>query len=579
MMYRQVTKPYNPHVSSRVFHVEVSTRGCDLWWLPLVAVALLVWAPSSVSASLPTPSIKEVRRLLRPPRGSLSVGRTNGGAIRNAAEVPLQGPGYAFFSNIQERKSNFATREMALLIPRVALAVRREYRGAVLGIGNISVEEGGPIGQSVSHRSGRDVDLGMYAFDRRGRRVNLRAFRKFERDGWDRQHKYRFDTQRNLALMVALLTDSKVEVQWIFVAEWLKVRLIAEAWEQAVDPAIIDRMESILHQPGDSNPHQDHYHVRIYCSVDDRRHGCIERGPIWDWVDLGDAAFEAYVSRLIEASRVQSTRWRRRVVQHLGLIRAEGAVPRLLELTGDSDLKVRTAAIEALQRVRSDDSFPTLITAARDMSDAGVAARVIRIALTLDHPAANHVARQILDGDTASPFSEDVRTGEVIRAALRRLGLIGTVHDFQRIECFLRSDTQKTKKAAVVALERLTGRSYRHRTAGVSAPIFWEDFRNTVHAHSRADWFIHSLRRAGLPLGKEVGMKDVPALIDAVRNKNTLVAHTASRLLTHITGHPIDPRARNARNTQRAWRTFWRHLLEFTGAEPAQRVARRPWTQ
>ena len=109
----------------------------------------------------------------------------------------------------------------------------------------------------------------MYALSRTGGQVNLRAFRKFEADGWDRQHRYQFDTRRNLALMVALLTDKKVEVQWIFVADWLKKRLIAEAWEQAIDPRTIARMEVVLHQPGDSNPHQDHYHVRIYCSSDD----------------------------------------------------------------------------------------------------------------------------------------------------------------------------------------------------------------------------------------------------------------------------------------------------------------------
>jgi penicillin-insensitive murein DD-endopeptidase len=34
-----------------------------------------------------------------------------------------------------------------------------------------------------------------------------------------------------------------------------------------------------MHQPSDSQSHMDHYHIRIYCSLADRRMGCIDRGP------------------------------------------------------------------------------------------------------------------------------------------------------------------------------------------------------------------------------------------------------------------------------------------------------------
>jgi hypothetical protein len=38
-----------------------------------------------------------------------------------------------------------------------------------------------------------------------------------------------------------------------------------------------------LHQPGDSAPHDDHLHLRIYCSQNDRPLGCVDRGPVRWW--------------------------------------------------------------------------------------------------------------------------------------------------------------------------------------------------------------------------------------------------------------------------------------------------------
>jgi hypothetical protein len=476
---------------------------------------------------------------------------------------------------ISGRKSNFGTSEMARLIPRIANYVARQYPKSVLGVGNVSIEEGGAIGQSVSHRSGRDVDLGMYALSRTGGQVNLRAFRKFEADGWDRQHRYQFDTRRNLALMVALLTDKKVEVQWVFVADWLKKRLIAEAWEQAIDPRTIARMEVVLHQPGDSNPHQDHYHVRIYCSSDDRRHGCLERGPIWEWVDLGDNAFSKYVTALVQATKIKSVVWRERVIRHLGLIRAADGIPRLLELLDDPVRRVRTSALAALKAIGEPESCPQLTEVLATVEDQRVATGLARIILTLDHPLANDVARELLRSPERVIAPSMSPTESMRRAALRRLGIHGTAQDAMLILPLLRTNDRRTRRSAITAMQRLTGTPYPGANDQRSPYAFWEKFVAQNPTQRRALWFAQSLRALGIPVSKAPDWQDVPALISALRHKNTLAAHTVSRLLTRITGHPIDPRARTSRNTQRAWRTFWRHLQEFTAAEGCQRLPRR----
>ena len=45
-------------------------------------------------------------------------------------------------------------------------------------------------------------------------------------------------------------------------------------------PELIARARRALHQPGDSARHDDHMHVRVYCSEADRAYGCVDMGPM-----------------------------------------------------------------------------------------------------------------------------------------------------------------------------------------------------------------------------------------------------------------------------------------------------------
>jgi penicillin-insensitive murein endopeptidase len=72
-------------------------------------------------------------------------------------------------------------------------------------------------------------------------------------------------------------------VQYLFINENLKQVLLDYARAHGEDPALLDRADALLHQPGDSLPHDDHLHVRIFCSQNDRPFGCSDRGPIRWW--------------------------------------------------------------------------------------------------------------------------------------------------------------------------------------------------------------------------------------------------------------------------------------------------------
>jgi penicillin-insensitive murein DD-endopeptidase len=89
----------------------------------------------------------------------------------------------------------------------------------------------------------------------------------------------RFDARRNWALVRALLSDPTVEVQWIFIHKALAELMLREGPESTDDPALVARAAALLHQPTDSQPHDDHMHIRVYCAAGDRMLGCLDHVP------------------------------------------------------------------------------------------------------------------------------------------------------------------------------------------------------------------------------------------------------------------------------------------------------------
>jgi penicillin-insensitive murein endopeptidase len=87
--------------------------------------------------------------------------------------------------------------------------------------------------------------------------------------------------------------DHQAGVARIFVAEWLRVALLDHARAHGKDPWVVDRAARLLLQPGDSLPHDDHFHVRLACTLRERALGCVDGAPLWPWMikdwEKGDA--------------------------------------------------------------------------------------------------------------------------------------------------------------------------------------------------------------------------------------------------------------------------------------------------
>lgn len=216
-----------------------------------------------------------------PSTNSISVGRHNAGrllfsrALLDSEHVRLKRP---------DGGTNHGTDEMVALIERAAAQVAERYPGHRLTVGDLSRHRGGRFSPHRSHRTGRDADIGFYVVDTDGNPVHLDRFVDMRPDGTSRRDpSHRFDVERNWALVEALVGQTDVPVQYMFVWRPLRQRLLDHAASIGAPQELIDRAAIVLDQPSRGGRHDDHFHTRIYCAADDRPR-CLDEQPFHAWV-------------------------------------------------------------------------------------------------------------------------------------------------------------------------------------------------------------------------------------------------------------------------------------------------------
>ena len=226
---------------------------------------------------------REVAPEPEPTPSSRSIGVPDRGRLQDGVQLPETG---SLFIRDSRREAMFGTEELVGLIGRAANRVGEAHPGPKLIVGDISRARGGRLHPHRSHRNGRDVDLGFYLVDDEGSAIQAPRFVNLRRDGCGRigEQRYCFDAARNWALVAAAVTDPVARVQYVLVAPDIRRRLLAEG-ERIGAPAELQERVSIVTEPhSGSRAHRSHFHVRIYCPVDDRPE-CIDEAPFYDWYE------------------------------------------------------------------------------------------------------------------------------------------------------------------------------------------------------------------------------------------------------------------------------------------------------
>jgi penicillin-insensitive murein DD-endopeptidase len=213
---------------------------------------------------------------------SISVGRPSHGYLIEGARLPDHGEGFITREVWRARGNRFGTDELVDLVTAVARRMQTHVRDVKLVVADLSGQGGGERSQfHRSHQSGRDADLLYYMRDASGQPFEPDAMHVFDALGRATDGTgLTIDVPRTWALVRELITAPEAWVQWVFMYEPIAKRLIAHAELIGEPEALIARARKTLKQPGDSARHDDHLHVRVYCSPADKAYGCVDIGPM-----------------------------------------------------------------------------------------------------------------------------------------------------------------------------------------------------------------------------------------------------------------------------------------------------------
>jgi penicillin-insensitive murein endopeptidase len=231
------------------------------------------------------------------PARSGSIGLPYGGCLTGAVEMEARGTGYRF---LRQNDRHFATPRFTLALERAAARVAEERSGSVLVLGDLSTKHGGHLLPHLSHRTGHDADLILFATTLEGAPIPSPGFVHYGPDGlaWDEANgRYLlFDVEREWLLVRALLLDPEARIEWMFANKIIEALLVE--WAQAKgEPAdTILRLETVMLEPHPGGPHDDHIHVRTACSEEEEAAGCETGGPVRPWLAVRGARVDEAAS-------------------------------------------------------------------------------------------------------------------------------------------------------------------------------------------------------------------------------------------------------------------------------------------
>ena len=222
-------------------------------------------------------------------RNSSSLGSVVDGSLRDGARLAQQGPGFRRRPD-KPLTTTYGVDELVFALQQAARGVGQAYPGSELTIGDIALEIGGPLDGHASHQSGRDVDVMFYLLNDEKQPVAGRAI-PIEPDGHgydyndlaklEDDERVWFDVDRNTDFIFRLLAEPSIEVQRIFLADHLRSTIAKRAASLKLPKEVQARFLEVTCQP--KFPHDDHFHIRIYCDAADIAEGCPDMPPIFSW--------------------------------------------------------------------------------------------------------------------------------------------------------------------------------------------------------------------------------------------------------------------------------------------------------
>jgi penicillin-insensitive murein endopeptidase len=502
---------------------------------------------------------------------SRSIGDVTHGWLINAKRIPQPHPHLRTLPVQYERGLNYTSDQMLEMIEAAAAHVAKAYPGSLVHLGNFSSQGGGDIPYSVSHNSGRDGDLGFLVVGPDGEPAEPPGLVPLDEQGRYESDEgvFVFDAPRNWALVEGLIESADGRLQYIFVSDPLRRMLLAEARRQGASRKVISRAETLLHQPGGALPHNDHFHIRIYCSETDIRSGCRNVGRrLAGYRSYGHARNKT-VKEAVVALDAADAAVRLAAVRRLELLDARRRADDIEARLVDDNATVRAAAARALGRLgrgaaaiakqlpKEDDPqvVAELIDALGQLGgavalDALVAElgqpRPLELPGNFDTDARAFVAEALVSTESAKPVPELIAAlgseqRDVRMSAARALRIL-TNHRLATDEEILDAD------GAVVAVER------------------WRTWYEEHGDKGRDAWLSCGFQDAGYGVDR-LSAKHVWDLCRAVADADYL-SYNAQRVLMRIAGREPASLSWSKTDANFYWRRWFERRWRRFGAPP-----------
>jgi penicillin-insensitive murein endopeptidase len=318
--------------------------------------------------------------------GSRSVGDTADGYLVGARRLE-ESEHLKLLPRQKERGLRYGTDELVATLEHAARALF-EATSTPLWVGNVSRPSGGDISWSVSHNSGRDADLAFAYVYGSGNPADPPDLVPLDSRGLAPRFGLRFDAPRTWKIVRALLESPHADVQYLFISTPLRGLLLAHAHRNGEPPALVKRAEEALRQPVGSGAHDDHLHLRLYCSERDVLAGCTNTGVEHPWYRSHDAARTRRVGEVRAFLADPRPEQRRRAIDRLVVLNAEEQVGAIASSATDADPRVRRAAVLALAALDARDRMPRLAELWEGEHDLEVRLALLDAAARLNGPEA-----------------------------------------------------------------------------------------------------------------------------------------------------------------------------------------------
>ncbi|MET0386909.1 MAG: penicillin-insensitive murein endopeptidase [Polyangiales bacterium] len=253
---------------------------------------------------------------------STSIGGPGSGQVRGSVPFPDAGRGF-YHNPVRPYEARYGTVELVQSIVRAAARVDETHPGSVLVVNDLGLIEGGPIAHHGSHQAGRDADILFYSVDAQGKSLPSVGvpidpqgkgvdFKNLADPADDQP--VALDVPRTWAFAAALIEVAQDNLQRIFVVEHVRNMLLAEAARVHAPATTLQRFAELTCQP--EYPHDDHFHIRLYCTPEDMALGCRDSLPTYPFRTAALSALG--LSPLIASARTPVERKARnaRTVSH-----------------------------------------------------------------------------------------------------------------------------------------------------------------------------------------------------------------------------------------------------------------------